>query len=1231
MASYVSYTPLGIIAKALFNFDVYGIANFKISGLVNVSVSDAFTYQNYRSNYATVDPELYTSFSNGAGNWTAAQLTSIGQITTAYSQFANLQFSTVKNDAGYTPSATYVTSSSDINISLIYRTDDKFSGVSAGGTDSFGYPGSKGDIVLNIYGFGSSGLQNDYSLSSSSYGFHTLMHEFGHSLGLAHPHSAYVNGVPTVTDDYAAVLNVGFEKLGFKLQSATDLYKEYFSIMSYDDQRPVVGSDTFAQTPMILDVIALQAAYGIGSGTSGLTNDVIAPGGAGGVSAYRTYFDLGGTDTIDLSNYVTGAYLNMGTSIVGSSYSVGVSMSLADANILADNGSPTSLRWFMGEFENATGSASDDLIVDDGLDNNIHGGNGNDYLAATNGGNNTLFGDDGNDTLSGGAGNDVMSGGAGTDTVSYAGLRAAYSINWSSALQTFTVVSIADGQDTLSGIEIFKFSDLTLSAASLSVPPAINHLPTGTVTVAGILALGQTLRATQNLADADGLGAIGYQWKADGIAIGGATSASFTVAAEQVGKKVTVTASYVDKKGAVESVSSGISYLKTSYDLAQPHQWLSAQKIVDATGKTYTKDSVLQVMQTAQVDLNNDGLDDLLTYDSYPLDIPTPNPPPSVFINNGTLLTKTTWTGPTLRYPHGVKILVGDFNGDTLPDLFSLVAIDPPNGAFPDLKDFNNLLFNSANGFVQVKEFDDKQGFWYAGASGDIDADGDLDVVMFNFHVQNNKVQSQILWNDGKGNFTYDSAGIGNIPVVDQAELRDVNHDGYLDLVIDHIDTQSVRTPIFSVMWGNGAGYSLSNATEFKLGSDAYLSDIGFADLNGDGIDELLLDGINDAGVCWFKIYQSSDKGATFTDASNQYIDLGTSKVGFAHLRITDIDQDGFLDVFSPNQDDAVHWEWNGTQFIKQNTPAKGDVYLVFGAVKQGEQLLATANITDVDGLGTFTYQWLRGTTEIAGANAASFTLTQADVNQAISAKVSFTDARGHLESVTSAPSPSVVAAPSLSGQIYQWNTHTLLSGVDTHLNGTNSSVLTNDSGSYGIKGLSVGNVSLKPTLSLSSLETGSAINSADALAALKIAVGRSPNFDGSPATPYQLIAADVNQDGKVTSADALAILKMAVKRSDALEREWLFVNESQDFWDETANNGQGGYTMSRTNVAWNKDLQTTVNQDSQLNLVAVLKGDVNGSWVGASAGAHNLPNSYFSDLVKKGLGPLSTWGVVAA
>ena len=91
----------------------------------------------------------------------------------------------------------------------------------------------------------------------------------------------------------------------------------------------------------------------------------------------------------------------------------------------------------------------------------------------------------------------------------------------------------------------------------------------------------------------------------------------------------------------------------------------------------------------------------------------------------------------------------------------------------------------------------------YPGCSGDIDNDGDLDVIMFNFHYGHNDVKSKILWNDGVGNFSYDDSGIGEILAVDASELIVVNGDGYLDLVIDYI-TNNPRTPNTEVMWGNG-------------------------------------------------------------------------------------------------------------------------------------------------------------------------------------------------------------------------------------------------------------------------------------------------------------------------------------------------------------------------------------------------------------------------------------------
>ena len=84
----------------------------------------------------------------------------------------------------------------------------------------------------------------------------------------------------------------------------------------------------------------------------------------------------------------------------------------------------------------------------------------------------------------------------------------------------------------------------------------VNVSPVGVVTISGTVQQGQTLTAANGLVDADGMSAVSYQWQADGNDIGGATGASLLLTQAQVGKAISVTASYVDLLGTIESVSS---------------------------------------------------------------------------------------------------------------------------------------------------------------------------------------------------------------------------------------------------------------------------------------------------------------------------------------------------------------------------------------------------------------------------------------------------------------------------------------------------------------------------------------------------------------------------------------------------------------------------------------------------------------------------------------------------
>ena len=97
------------------------------------------------------------------------------------------------------------------------------------------------------------------------------------------------------------------------------------------------------------------------------------------------------------------------------------------------------------------------------------------------------------------------------------------------------------------------------------------------------------------------------------------------------------------------------------------------------------------------------------------------------------------------------------------------------------------------------------------------------------------------------------------------------------------------------------------------------------------------------------------------------------------------------------------------------NTPATGEPTIT-GKAQVGETLTAnTTGIADSDGLinATFTYQWLADDTDITDATGSTYTLAAADEGETVKVRVSFTDDRGHQETLTSTATAAVTAAPS--------------------------------------------------------------------------------------------------------------------------------------------------------------------------------------------------------------------------
>jgi serralysin len=253
------------------------------------------------------------------------------------------------------------------------------------------------------------------------YGFMALVHEIGHALGLSHP-GTYNGGAPTYNKDA--------------------LYEQdthQYTVMSYFSADNT-GADWWAgdgkwrypQTPMLHDIMTIQAIYGAetstrtGDTTYGFnsTADRSVFDFTQNTHPILTIWDAGGIDTIDLSGFSSASNL----SLVEGAYSD------------ADNMTQNIAIAYGAEIENAVGGSGNDTLTGNALANRLAG----------NGGNDSLDGAGGNDTLVGGAGNDTLKGGTGNDTADYSGHGGALTVRLGT---TATQNTGAAGSDVLSGIE----------------------------------------------------------------------------------------------------------------------------------------------------------------------------------------------------------------------------------------------------------------------------------------------------------------------------------------------------------------------------------------------------------------------------------------------------------------------------------------------------------------------------------------------------------------------------------------------------------------------------------------------------------------------------------------------------------------------------------------------------------------------------------------------------------
>ena len=375
------------------------------------------------------DPSFYGSgygygeTSTGFEAFTSAQQAAVRSILTSYSSVINFTFTQIAETSSQHADLRYAESDAPSTAWAYYPS------AAATGGDAW-FNNSKNWYDNPVQG---------------NYAWLTMLHETGHAMGLKHPQDALGS---------FGIMPAACDSLEYTVMS----YRSYIGA-------PTTGytNETYPQTLMMYDIVALQEMYGANYSTNSgdtvytwdpLTGreyvDGVAQTAPGANRIFMTVWDGGGQDTFDFSNYATNLNVNLQPG----------AWTTVSAAQLANLGS--------GHY--AAGNIANALLYHGNtasLIENVIGGTGNDVI----------LGNVAANRFTGGAGNDTLDGDAGNDMAVYTGYLSQYQVA-ENPDGTWTVADLRtgapDGIDTLRNIEYLQFLD---TLKQIGTVPVANQAP----------------------------------------------------------------------------------------------------------------------------------------------------------------------------------------------------------------------------------------------------------------------------------------------------------------------------------------------------------------------------------------------------------------------------------------------------------------------------------------------------------------------------------------------------------------------------------------------------------------------------------------------------------------------------------------------------------------------------------------------------------------------------------
>ncbi len=240
--------------------------------------------------------------------------------------------------------------------------------------------------------------------------------------------------------------------------------------------------------------------------------------------------------------------------------------------------------------------------------------------------------------------------------------------------------------------------------------------------------------------------------------------------------------------------------------------------------------------------------------------------PLRLFVNDGTgTFTETPFAGQTAT--SGVNELTAfDANGDGIGDILTEPTIalwlgdgqggfvsSPMGAAFPDM---------------------------VAADVGDLDGDGDADLMLGRGPTPFTNDGYRVLLNDGAGQFTDIAAP--NAVGATGVQLADMDGDGDIDAIVDELFDSSWHT---TLLYNDGSGQFTRSPLRLPYGQ------FQPADIDGDGHLDLVRNSTRPV------VYRADGNG-NYQESPDLVDPRASDRVGYNRVMIVDVDGDGDLDVF---------------------------------------------------------------------------------------------------------------------------------------------------------------------------------------------------------------------------------------------------------------------------------------------------------------------------------------------